>query len=560
MDNGLIVAFNAETIMTSSGVTKMAGDGSLMGAAVPPHAVVRGLPGWLTPLLQSTAVVLVLLGLAFASLPIYLCLTLALLVIWLPRLKKRTPSAAPSEAVDAIGDLTRDLSYTTSHNALSAAGVAYSVKQLAARLQSQLSAAQQIVNSAEVMIGTEQVTSQLSHQALGAASQAHQRSTEGREVLAQSITRMHQLSQRANASREMIEALSQRSEEIQRVTLVIQSIASQTNLLALNAAIEAARAGEHGRGFAVVADEVRGLAGRTATATEEVGVMVADIQQRTGQVVEQIRQLSADLHTGVEQVEHAGEQLQNIASLAADVEGQVNEIAQGTETNRVQLDSLFHAVEQMRSDLTVSDEQTRQLADAAVQMEGQAETISERLAAVGLDDYHQRVYDLAREGASRIAEQFEADVLQNRVSLEDLFDRNYAAIPNTHPSKYHTRFDSYTDQVLPAIQEALLPRHEGLVFAIACTQQGYVPTHNKAFSQPLTGDVQVDALQNRTKRKFDDRTGIRCGSHQQAVLLQTYTRDTGELMHDLSVPIMVKGQHWGGLRLGYKPEGTNARH
>ncbi len=560
MDNGLIVAFNAETIMTSSGVTKMAGDGSLMGAAVPPHAVVRGLPGWLTPLLQSTAVVLVLLGLAFASLPIYLCLTLALLVIWLPRLKKRTPSAAPSEAVDAIGDLTRDLSYTTSHNALSAAGVAYSVKQLAARLQSQLSAAQQIVNSAEVMIGTEQVTSQLSHQALGDASQAHQRSTEGREVLAQSITRMHQLSQRANASREMIEALSQRSEEIQRVTLVIQSIASQTNLLALNAAIEAARAGEHGRGFAVVADEVRGLAGRTATATEEVGVMVADIQQRTGQVVEQIRQLSADLHTGVEQVEHAGEQLQNIASLAADVEGQVNEIAQGTETNRAQLDSLFHAVEQMRSDLTVSDEQTRQLADAAVQMEGQAETISERLAAVGLDDYHQRVYDLAREGASRIAEQFEADVLQNRVSLEDLFDRNYAAIPNTHPSKYHTRFDSYTDQVLPAIQEALLPRHEGLVFAIACTQQGYVPTHNKAFSQPLTGDVQVDALQNRTKRKFDDRTGIRCGSHQQAVLLQTYTRDTGELMHDLSVPIMVKGQHWGGLRLGYKPEGTNARH
>jgi methyl-accepting chemotaxis protein len=545
--------------MTSNGVTKMAGDGPLMGAAVSPQAVVRGLPGWLTPLLQSTALVLVLLGLAFASLPIYLCLTLALLVIWLPCLKKHTPSAAPSETADAIGDLTRDLSHTTSHNALSAAGVAYSVKQLAARLKSQLSAAQQIVSSAEVMIGTEQVTSQLSRQALGAASQAHQRSTEGREVLAQSITRMHQLSQRANDSREMIEALSQRSEEIQRVTLVIQSIASQTTLLALNAAIEAARAGEHGRGFAVVADEVRGLAGRTATATEEVGVMVADIQQRTGQVVEQIRQLSTDLHTGVEQVEHAGEQLQNIASLAADVEGQVNEIAQGTETNRAQLDSLFHAVEQMRSDLTVSDEQTRELADAAVQMEGQAETISERLAEVGLDDYHQRIYDLAREGASRIAEQFEADVLQNRISLEDLFDRSYTSIPNTRPSKFHTRFDGYTDQVLPAIQEGLLPRHEGLVFAIACTQQGYVPTHNKAFSQPLTGDAQVDALQNRTKRKFDDRTGIRCGSHQQAVLLQTYTRDTGELMHDLSVPIMVKGRHWGGLRLGYKPESTKAK-
>ncbi|WP_425375724.1 methyl-accepting chemotaxis protein [Pseudomonas fluorescens] len=558
MDNGPIVAFNAGTITTSSGVTKMAGDGTLMGAAVPPDAVVRGLPGWLMPLLQSTALVLVLLGLALASLPLYLCLPLTLLVIWLPRLKSPKPVIAQSDAADAMGELTRDLSYTTSHNALSAAGVAYSVKQLAARVQSQLSAAKQIVNNAEVMIGTEKITSQLSREALAAASQAHQRSTEGREVLAQSIIRMHQLSQRANASRELIEALSQRSEEIQRVTLVIQSIASQTNLLALNAAIEAARAGEHGRGFAVVADEVRGLAGRTATATDEVGVMVADIQQRTAQVVEQIRQLSADLHTGVEQVEQAGEQLHSIASLAADVEGQVSEIAQGTDTNRAQLDSLFHAVEQMRSDLDVSDQQTRQLADAAVQMEGQAETISERLAEVGLDDYHQRVYDLAREGASRIAAQFEADVQQSRISLDDLFDRSYTPIPKTSPSKYHTRFDGYTDQVLPAIQEALLPRHEGLVFAIACTPQGYVPTHNKAFSQALTGDTQVDAVQNRTKRKFEDRTGIRCGSHQQAVLLQTYTRDTGELMHDLSVPIMVLGRHWGGLRLGYKPEGAKA--
>jgi methyl-accepting chemotaxis protein len=187
-------------------------------------------------------------------------------------------------------------------------------------------------------------------------------------------------------------------------------------------------------------------------------------------------------------------------------------------------------------------------------MEGQAETISERLAEVGLDDYHQRIYDLAREGASRIAARFEADIDEGRVSLDDLFDRNYQTIPNTSPAKYQTRFDRYTDQVLPAIQESLLPRHEGLVFAIACTQQGYVPTHNKAFSQPLTGDAQVDSLNNRTKRKFADRTGLRCGSHQQAVLLQTYTRDTGELMHDLSVPIMLKGRHWGGLRLGYQPE------
>lgn len=511
---------------------------------------------WLIPALQSLALGCLFIAMSFIEVPVYLALTLALFFVWLPRLffRRSQPVAAKDEGTE-INRLTRDLSRSTSHNALSAAGVAFSVKQLAGKLQSQLGAAEKIVSSADVMIATEQQTAQLSQLALTASIEARQSSDAGIGVLGDSITLMHSLSERAVGSRQMIEALSQRSEEIQRVTLVIQSIASQTNLLALNAAIEAARAGEHGRGFAVVADEVRGLAGRTANATEEVGQMVADIQQRTAQVVEQIRQLSSDLDSGVDQVELTGQHLENIARLAAGVESQVGEIAKGAETNQEQLSGLFVAVQQMRSDLAISDEQTRKLADAAVQMEGQAETISERLAEVGLDDYHQRVYDLAREGASQIAARFEADISENRITLDDLFDRSYQPIPNTLPAKFQTRFDRYTDQVLPAIQEPILSRHDGLVFVIACTPQGYVPTHNKAFSHPLTGDVSVDTVKSRSKRKFDDRTGIRCGSHQQAVLLQTYTRDTGELMHDLSVPIMVRGRHWGGLRMGYKPQG-----
>lgn len=526
--------------------------------AAPDKRTVAG-SRWLTPALQSFGLCLLFAAMVWGGVSVYVCLLVGLLILWLPiflpsLFAGRTPVAEEEAGEDGMTRLTRDLSRSTSHNALSAAAVAFSVRQLAGKLQSQVNAAEQIVSSADVMIATERATSTLSQQALTAASQARESSGAGLSVLNESIGLMQQLSERADNSRELIEALSQRSEDIQRVTAVIQSIASQTNLLALNAAIEAARAGEHGRGFAVVADEVRGLAGRTATATSEVGEMVVDIQQRTRQVVEQIRQLSGDLSGGVAQVESTGQQLANIAQLAVGVEQQVGEIARGAQTNQEQLSSLFVAVEQMRSDLAISDDQTRRLAQSALQMEEQAETISERLAQVGLDDYHQRIYDLAREGASQIAATFEQDIDQGRVSLSDLFDRTYQPIPNTSPAKYQTRFDRYTDQTLPAIQEPLLTRHEGLVFAIACTQQGYVPTHNQVFSRPLTGDTEVDAVNNRTKRKFDDRTGIRCGSHQQPVLLQTYTRDTGELMHDLSVPIVVKGRHWGGLRLGYRPE------
>lgn len=506
--------------------------------------------------LQSLGLALLLWALAGGHLSLLLALLPAALLLWLPLLWLRPAASESTCAVDAlqISQLSRELSQTTTQNALSAAEVAYAVKQLGERLRSQLQAADSIVGNAQNMIATEEQTSLLSQQTAGAALQVRQSSDEGLAVVQQTIARMHQLSQRASASQVLIETLSKRSEDIQRVTQVIQSIASQTNLLALNAAIEAARAGEYGRGFAVVADEVRGLAGRTASATEEVGQMVADIQQQTAAVVEQIQQLASDLHISVGAVEQAGGGLEQIAELAQGVATQIGEIAQGAHNNRDQLGSLFGAVEQMRGDLAQSDAHTRRLGAAAERLEGQAEQISERLAAVALDDYHQRVLDLAREGAQAIAAQFEADIERGRIRLEDLLDRDYQAIANTWPQQYRSRFDDYTDKTLPALQEPLLSRHEGLVFAIACTPDGYVPTHNQAFSAKPTGNREHDVIHSRSKRLFNDRTGARCGSHQQALLLQTYTRDTGELMHDLSVPIMVKGRHWGGLRLGYKPE------
>ncbi|KAF1052506.1 MAG: Methyl-accepting chemotaxis protein McpA [Stenotrophomonas maltophilia] len=504
---------------------------------------------------QTAGLLLLFVAQALGGWPLSLCLLLGAALLWAPWfVRGRGGSLVVGESSPELTALTRDLSQGTSQNALSAAGVSYSVQRLVERLESQLVTAEQIVGSAEVMIHTERATSNLARQAMDAAVEARAGSDAGRAELQHAIARMHQLSQRASASREMIEALHQRSDDIQRVTQVIQSIASQTNLLALNAAIEAARAGEHGRGFAVVADEVRGLAARTAEATEEVGQMIEDIQARTQSVVAQIRELASELDEGVEQAEGTGRHLQQIATLAAGVETRITEIAEGAGINRHQLDSLFAAVEQMRSDLHVSDEHTHRLADAAEQLESQAEAISERLAEVGLDDYHQRIYDLAREGAQAIATRFAADIEDGRIQADDLFDRNYQALPGSEPTKYRTRFDQYTDEVLPRIQEDLLQRHEGLVFAIACTPEGYVPTHNRVFSQAPSGNPEVDRLKSRSKRLFNDRTGVRCGSHQQPLLLQTYCRDTGELMHDLSVPIFVGGRQWGGLRLGYRPE------
>jgi methyl-accepting chemotaxis protein len=489
----------------------------------------------------------------FISIPSFLLLALW---PWLgPWQRQHAEQPVTSNPLDEpFSALSQSLSRHTCHNALAAAQVSHSVQQLAGKLHGQLSAVEQISQAAEAITHTEQDNASRAEQTLVAAQSVRQSSASGQQELRAAIDAMQQLSAQTAASRELIDGLSSRTEQIEKVTQVIQSIASQTNLLALNAAIEAARAGDLGRGFAVVADEVRNLAGRTSSATAEVGQMVSDIRQQSAAVVSHIQQQADQLDQAAQQIAHTGEQLQGIAELALDVEQQVEQINSGTAHNHQRLAELSLAVGQLRGDLGDSAGQTQQLGDAAEQLVGQAESVSEQLAAVGLDDYHQRIYDLARQGAAQIGAQFEADIQAGRISLSDLFDRHYQPIAGSVPAKFKTRFDSYADQVLPAIQEPLLSQHEGLVFAIASTAEGYVPTHNQAFSQAPTGDPARDTAYSRSKRLFNDRTGIRCGSHQQPLLLQTYSRDTGELMHDLSVPIWVQGRHWGGLRLGYKPQ------
>jgi len=87
---------------------------------------------------------------------------------------------------------------------------------------------------------------------------------------------------------------------------------------------------------------------------------------------------------------------------------------------------------------------------------------------------------------------------------------------------------------------------------ICAAPNGYVPTHNNQFCQALTGNYDKDFIGNRTKRLFEDRVGRSAGAHEEKYSLQTYRRDTGELMFDLSMPIYVNGRHWGGMRCGYR--------
>ena len=145
-----------------------------------------------------------------------------------------------------------------------------------------------------------------------------------------------------------------------------------------------------------------------------------------------------------------------------------------------------------------------------------------------------------------------ADALQRRwIDADALFSRDYARIEGIEPAKYETAFDALCDELLPPLQETVLAAHPWIVFAISANPDGYVPTHNDRFCQPLTGDPARDLVGNRTKRIFSDRVGRSVGAHTDPYRLQVYRRDTGQIMFDLSVPVFVGGRHWGGFRVGY---------
>jgi len=450
--------------------------------------------------------------------------------------------------------LVETLSGSADKSAISAAQVSHAADQLKNRLDRQVSETAQMAEYAGQITESVRESAQQATDAATMALQNRQVSVEGRDALTSAINSVRAVHEQSSENLRLIQELNEKSNKIQGVTTTIQSIAEQTNLLALNAAIEAARAGDQGRGFAVVADEVRQLAGRTAQATGEVAETLQEIRSDTSLIVSRIEDLAKSVESGLESVESVGERLDQIRDQSDRVQQQVARIAEIDQNNEQSLQQVSSAIETVRDQITESDTSVASLAQQAATLMELAEEANAAFALNSDESYHRFFYDQARQGADRIGKLFEKAVRDGQLAESALFDKQRTPIPKTDPQKYSSSFDRFTDQQLPTVQEAVKGAHPSMVFAIAAAPDGYVPTHNRDFAHAPTGDPKVDLVKSRSKRLFNDRTGARCGSHTQNMLLQTYRRDTGEVMHDLSVPIYVNGKHWGGFRLGYKPD------
>ncbi len=328
-----------------------------------------------------------------------------------------TAAAQAGQATTQISKTVQQVAQGTNQQSEATARTAKAMEQMSRAIEGVARGAQEQSGAAASSSNLTNQISDMVRQVAGNAdavtresANAAKAAREGSSTVESTIDGMRNIQAKVGLSARKVEEMGQRSDQIGTIVETIDDIASQTNLLALNAAIEAARAGEHGKGFAVVADEVRKLAERSSSATKEINGLIRGIQKTVAEAVQAMNEGATEVENGVTMANEAGRSLNNILSAAEAVLTQAEQAAKGTQRMSVLADQLVAASDTVSSIIEENTASTEEMSANSTEVVQAIENI----AAVSEEN------SAAAEEVSASAEEMSAQVEEVTASAQDL--------------------------------------------------------------------------------------------------------------------------------------------
>jgi len=272
------------------------------------------------------------------------------------------------ELIGSVAETSTQLSSAASQVNATAVKMSTGTEEVAAQ-------ASTVATASEEMAATSTDIANNCHMAADASQQAAATTTKGFEVVTHTVDGIRTRGEGTRSNARIIESLGERSDQIGAIVATIEDIADQTNLLALNAAIEAARAGEQGRGFAVVADEVRALAERTTRATKEISDMIKAIQNQTKSAIVSMEEGVKDTERGITEAAQLESALHEILERVNDVSMQVSQIATAAEEQTATTNEITNNIHQISQVVQDTSRGAHESAGAAQQMSHLADNL-----------------------------------------------------------------------------------------------------------------------------------------------------------------------------------------
>lgn len=464
-----------------------------------------------------------------------------------------------SGMANSYNDFSKNLKEMIANTRTRSVKVAFSAARLKKTISEAHSKADAQEQSANLVFQSSNEAIQAIDEIAKSTSEISEKNTLNLEDVRNSSEELLKVQNQIQSIRELIiqlqdtgQSLQVNSVNITKILSMVKDFSDQTNLLALNASIEAARAGDAGRGFAVVADEVRGLAEKVGVATTEIDNNISQMSSLVTVTNDSAQNILGYVQKTEEFVENTNAQFYKLVSDFEQVNGQLSGISTAVEElSYSNKDSHDHVKNITKISCDIKTEMDRSEGysnELEISTEESQELLSRFIIGYGA---FEKIIQSARSYKNKIDLQLESLKLKCNI-----FDCNYQRTnPGQEPAKFNTNYVDFFDKNLQPLFDSFVQTHPEFIYTVLVDKNGYIGTHHKAASTPISGNFNVDLVQSRNRRIFFNvYAEKRRATHTQPFLLQTYIRDTGEILSELSIPIYIDGKHWGAFILGFDPQ------